>query len=225
MSDIDLAEVYRTARTRLLQLAPSLDGEQLATRVPTCPAWTVQDVYAHLAGLAADVVEGEVERPGSDAATARQVKARRHRSLEQLTDEWRHHGPQIDEVLRTSGRRMPALAIDAWTHDQDVHNALGIVSGRKGPGLELTLSGIWRLKRLLRESGTAPLRVVPPHRDWVLGDTEPAATLTADDYEVARMFLGRRSLRQMRAQTWDGDPEPYLQLIPVFTPPAHDIIE
>ena len=61
----DLVTVYRDSRERLLALAPTLTGDQLATLTPTCPEWTVQDIYAHLTGLASEVADGRVEGRGS----------------------------------------------------------------------------------------------------------------------------------------------------------------
>lgn len=220
----DLAAVYRTARERLTMLAPTLKPEHLATAVPTCPGWSVQDVYAHLAGLSSDVVGGEVARPGSPEATAAQVGDRKGTSIGELTSEWSANAPEIERRL-AGGTASPRLAIDAWSHDQDVHNALGIVSGRAGPGLELTVSGVWRLKRILAEAGIPPLRIVTADHDWTLGDGEPATMLTIDAYELARMLLGRRSRAQMLGYEWDGDPEPYVTMLPAFGPAEADIVE
>lgn len=205
-------------------LAATLKREDLATPVPTCPGWSVQDVYAHLAGLSRDVIGGEVESPGSTAATAVQVADRRGRTIAELTAEWNANAPEIERRLADASAPVQ-LAIDAWSHDQDVHNALGIVSGREGAGLDLTVSGVWRMKRLLAGAGIAPLRIVTGDNDWTLGDAEPGATLRIDSYELARALLGRRSPTQMRAYAWEGDPAPYLALLPVFGPAETDIVE
>lgn len=220
----DVAAIYRTARERLVMLAPALKPEHLAAPVPTCPGWSVQDVYAHLAGLSSDVLHGEVTRPGSAEATAVQVADRKGRSIAEVTSEWGANGPEIDRRL-AEGTASPRLAIDAWSHDQDVHNALGIVSGREGPGLELTVSGAWRLRRMFADEGVPPLRIITGDREWSIGDGEPGATLTIATYELARMLLGRRSRAQMLAYHWDGDPEPYVARLPVFGPAETDIVE
>lgn len=55
------------------------------------------------------------------------------------------------------------------------------------------------------------------HR-FTAGDGEPATTLEVDPYELWRSLLGRRSRAQMQAWNWSGDPEPYLQAMPVFGP-------
>ncbi len=222
MRDFDLASIYRTARHRLLALAPTLDPGQLATTVPTCPDWTVQDTYAHLTGLAADALAGRTGI-GSADSTARQVEERGGRSIGEVCDEWEANGAAMESFVADNAAN--ALAIDAWTHDQDIHNALGIVSGRDGPGLDLTVSGVWRLKRQIREAGLPTLRIVAGDRDWLVGDTAPGTTLHVDPYELARAVLGRRSRNQMLAFDWNGDPEPYVDKIPVWTPTAADILE
>ena len=219
----DIAAVYRTARERLAMLAPTLKPEQLAADVPTCPGWSVQDVYAHLAGLSTDVLGG-VESPGGEAATALHVDNRKGRSIGELVAEWEANAAELERRL-AAGTASVRLAIDAWSHDQDVHNALGLVSGREGAGLEFTISGVWRMKRVLAEAGLSPLRVVTDAHDWTLGDGEPGATLRIDAYELARLLLGRRSLTQMRSYEWTGDPEPYLAVLPAFGPAETDIVE
>lgn len=219
----DLAGIYRTAQEGLLELAPSLDESQRATRVPTCPAWTVQDTYAHLAGLAADAIAGVPGRLGSDDNTMRQVATRRSLTLDEICEEWARHGDAMGAFIVDNG--YPALAIDAWTHRQDIVNALGMQMGRHGPGLELTISGVWRLKRRFREADLAGLRIITDAEDWLISDGNPAATLRIDRYELARALLGRRSRRQMLAYDWDGDPEPYVTMLPAFDPPETDIVE
>ena len=177
MPEFDLAAIYRTARERLVALAPQLSATQLETIVPTCPAWTVQDVYAHLAGGSADIDTRDVAAPTSEEQTALQVETRRGHAIGQLTAEWRGNGPAVERML--AARSDSVLSIDAWTHDQDIHNALNLVSGRDGEGLELVVNAVWRLKRRLRASGVSSFRIVTERRDWVIGDTAPAATLTS----------------------------------------------
>lgn len=94
----DLAGAYAEARGRLQNLLAGLDQAALAARVPACPAWTVLDVLAHLAGVAADVVNGTYFYGAADAWrdvrlaaardqwTASQVRSRRSRTVQaQLT--------------------------------------------------------------------------------------------------------------------------------------------
>ncbi len=45
-------------------------------------------------------------------------------------------------------------------------------------------------------------------QERVLGEGDPAATVTADRFELVRMFGGRRSRAQILAASWSGDPTP-----------------
>lgn len=221
----DLPGIYRETQQRLLDLAAALTDEQLGTLTPTCPEWTVQDIYAHLTGLAAEVVAGRVEGRGSPERTAVQVGSRRGRSVVEVCAEWRGLTDAIIDTISASGRLLTPLAIDVWTHEQDIANGAGVESGRDGAGLFLTMNAAWAMKAKLREAGVAPLRVMSGRADWVIGDDEPAATVQMPEYELARAVLGRRSLSQLRAYDWEGDPEPYLPHFPVFDPPEYDIVE
>ena len=221
----DLAAIYREGRERLLALAPTLSEDQLATLTPTCPEWTVQDIYAHLTGLAVEVIGGRVERRGSPGRTAVQVGSRRGMTITEICAEWNRIGEQMDDVIASGGRAMTPLGIDIWTHEQDIANGARVESGRDGAGLYLTMSAAWSIKAKLRAAEIAPLRIVAGRADWTIGDGDAAATLRMTEYEMARAVLGRRSVNQLRAYDWDGDSEPYLQHLPVFNPPEYDIVE
>jgi uncharacterized protein (TIGR03083 family) len=224
-ASFDLAAVYRETQDRLLALAPRLSDDQLATMTPTCPEWSVQDVYAHLTGLAAEVVDGRVEDRGSPQRTAVQVGSRRSMTIAEICDEWRGLAEPITELIAASGRFLMPLVIDVWTHEQDIANAARVASGRDGAGLFVTMNAVWAMKAKLRDAGVAPLRVVAGRADWVIGDREPAATVRLSEYEMARAVLGRRSVRQLEGYAWEGDPKPYLAHLPVFDPPPYDIVE
>jgi len=96
----DLAGAYADARERLQNLLAGLDQAALAARVPACPAWTVLDVLAHLAGVAADVVNGTYFYGAADAWrnarlaaardqwTAGQVRSRHSRTVQAQFAEW-----------------------------------------------------------------------------------------------------------------------------------------
>src|SRR5258706_272293 len=66
---MDIAALYLEGRVRLLALAADIDDEAVATKVPTCPQWTVHDVYAHQGGAAADILAGRLEGVATDAWT------------------------------------------------------------------------------------------------------------------------------------------------------------
>jgi hypothetical protein len=49
--------------------------------------------------------------------------------------------------------------------------------------------------------------------------------VAADPFELFRALSGRRSLDQVRALAWVGDPEPYLELFAPYPMPASPLIE
>lgn len=221
----DLVGSYRETRERLLALAPTLSAQQLSTLTPTCPEWTVQDIYAYLTGLAVEVGKGHIEGRGSPGRTAQQVGSRRDRSIEEICGEWRSVAASIEAMIASAGQALRPLAIDIWTHEQDIANGAGVESGRDGSGLLLTMNAAWTMKAKLRKAGLPPLRIVAGRADWVIGDDEPGAMVRLSEYEMARAVLGRRSVAQLAAYEWEGDPDPYVPHFPVFDPPERDIVE
>jgi hypothetical protein len=68
----ELGTVYEGGRRRILELVADLDDRAVATPVPACPEWSVQDVVAHLTGVCADIMAGNVAGAATDPWTAAQ---------------------------------------------------------------------------------------------------------------------------------------------------------
>jgi hypothetical protein len=54
---------------------------------------------------------------------------------------------------------------------------------------------------------------------------EPVLTLSTSEFEMFRWRMGRRSLGQLAAMDWSGDPSAVLGKLTVFGPTASDIVE
>ena len=221
------ASMYTATRLRLTELFRSLTPEQLETRVPCTPDWTVLDVARHVVGVADDIGAGRIDGAATDPWTAVQVASRQGAGIDDVLAEWDEKGPAIEAVLDGAGRSAHRLVIDVVTHEQDVRGALDLPGGRDEPAVE------WSLQQLVAASGyaisragLAPLRVCAGTDEWIVGgDGEPAATLRAEPYELLRALIGRRSHDQIRAYDWDGDPSPYVELLPAFPAASTDIVE
>lgn len=219
--------MYRDTRTRLTALFGQLSEAELEATVPATPAWTVADIARHLAGVADDVVNGRIEGAATDPWTDAQVQARRHRPVPDVLAEWGERAVPLEESIDAFGPAGYRLVIDCVTHEQDVRGAVGRPGGRD------TTAAAWSLQQLVFGAGRAisraglpPLRIRSATDEWLLGgDAEPVATLEAEPYELLRALIGRRSRAQLRAYRWDGDPEPYLDVLPVFPAAATDIVE
>src|SRR3954468_2500593 len=73
----DIGAVYAEGRERISEIVTALEPDQQRTAVPGCPEWTVHDVVAHLSGVCADILAGNLEGVATDPWTAEQVRGRR----------------------------------------------------------------------------------------------------------------------------------------------------
>jgi uncharacterized protein (TIGR03083 family) len=242
----DLAGAYADARRRFPELLAGLDQAALLTPVPACPAWTVRDVLAHVAGVAADAASGTYFPGAADAWgdsrlaaarddwTARQVRSRRDRSVAALFAEWTSWAVILEPMLAgtippppgSPAWLLPAPVADLAVHLHDVRGALRLPGDRDAPatGLGLRVYARWLGRRLVLR-GRPALRLRAAGREWAEGSGRPAAVLAADAFELFRALSGRRSLEQVRALAWDGDPEPYLDLFAPYPMPASPLAE
>lgn len=241
----DLAGAYADGRRRLGGLLTGLDDAALSVRVPACPAWTVRDLLAHVTGVAADAVGGTyfldaaqawrdpVLAAARDAWTAAQVRSRRDHSAAALAAEWAGWATALEPIL--AGRVPPpgspdwlltAPVADLAVHLHDARGSLCVPGDRDAPVTETGLRVYARwLGRRLDQAGRPALRLRAAGRSWVEGSGPPAAELAAGPFELFRTLSGRRSLEQVRALGWDGDPEPYLHLISPYPMPEAPLAE
>ncbi|NYI99673.1 uncharacterized protein (TIGR03083 family) [Nocardioides thalensis] len=236
-----MASAYEDGLRRVVALVEGVEREVAERTVPACPDWSVRDLVAHLAGVAEDSTRGgffpAADRAwaDADAAVARErwtaghTERRRRRTTEEVLSDLAHHGrAYVAAVRRGDG---PALAGPPWmlsapladlsAHLEDLREALGVPPE---PDAEITRTGFgvyraWLDQRLVA-TGAPALGLSDGDRTWVLGGTEPAATLTATRAELFRIITGRRSEAAIRAADWDGDPGPYLGVLSPYPLPA-----
>jgi uncharacterized protein (TIGR03083 family) len=120
---VDWAELYRAHVRALGELAAVLTPDQVGAPVPASPAWTVHEVYAHLAGVASDMVTGRTDGAPSPEWTARHVGERVVLPLADLVAELESHQ---DAVTASLAEGSPAPVFDIATHHADLHEALGL---------------------------------------------------------------------------------------------------
>jgi hypothetical protein len=237
---VELDGLYTEVRDRWLE-AMALAGPGGSTApVPACPQWTVHDVTAHVAGLAGDVTAGtlpamdlleqwrdeDVARTRDDL-TANQVARAHDERDEALIARWIEATARLAPMLRGEvpfpGTPLfgiaPVVVTDLTVHAQDVLAALGAPQITDGAPVSLAVAtygyGVdYRIRRL----GLDGLVVCTGDTERVLGDPDrpSGARLTAGRFEVLRALAGRRSRAQIAALDWQGDPEPYLAIIPAY---------
>ena len=216
---LDLAGLYRDTRERLTALVSGLDGAALATPVPACPGWEVQDVVAHLAAVVEDALAGRLTGPPSEAETAVQVARYKGRPMTQTLTGWATGAPQFEEAI--SAFNIPPAVIDVASHEQDIRGALGLPGARDNEAIQ-QMAG-WLLARLRTP---VPVCVTVEDAEFRAGpEGEPVLGLRTTRFEAFRWRMGRRSREQLAALDWSGDPAPVLDHLVVFGPARADIVE
>ena len=223
----EYGRVYRETRERLAELVRDLDETDLRRSVPASPAWSVQDVVAHVTGIACDALDGKIEGTGTDEWTDAQVSSRRGRSLEDVLAEWETRAPELESAIDAFPPAAGlALIQDLYCHEQDIRHAVGRPGGRDSDAADRSLEfNLERLRRRIAKHGLPSLRVRSGGREWARGDGEPQATLEADTFELSRSLAGRRTRDQVTALGWDGDPSPWMDHFSMYGHPSEPMRE
>jgi uncharacterized protein (TIGR03083 family) len=226
----EIGSVYAAGRERISRMVAPLDPDQDKTRVPACPEWTVHDVVAHLTGICADILAGNLEGVATDPWTAEQVRERREWAIAEVVAEWDEVAPQVEAMTGA----FPPEAAKQWVadltiHEHDVRGALNQPGARDSEGvamgLEFAVTAF--LDASLKSEKLPPLQVRAGDREWVAGGDEPKATVQGPPFEMFRALSGRRSRNQIKAFDWSDNPDIYLPAFQFgpFNPPASDLDE
>jgi uncharacterized protein (TIGR03083 family) len=222
---MELAAIYATSRNRLLELAGSLEPDQLGAPLAATPPWTVLDGYRHLTGVCVDFLDGRLEGAGTPEWTAAQLVARAGRGIDEVCAEWASRGPDIDARIEAAGDALAFLAFDAWTHEQDIRAAVGLSGARDDLVPALASVALTTFGPRYSGGGAPAISVVIDGQPHALGQGEPMATLDTTPYELLRIIFGRRSDAQIEAAGWSGDCAKPIGAIHLFDPPKQDITD
>lgn len=226
----DLAAAYADTRRTMIDLIRGADDGTAG--VPACPGWTARDIIAHVASIASALASGEFPADLNPAAfwdpkTAelretfvdRGLADRASLTLDQIIDEWESSSKTLEAMMRgeeawpDSAPPLPEWIVltDLAVHHHDLRGALGAPGDRDSLATGLSLRSYVEGMRFRAALGkTPPFKIVAGSREWVIGEGEPVATVTADPFELARAASGRRSKEQLLGFDWSGDPGPFL---------------
>ncbi|MBI2169856.1 MAG: maleylpyruvate isomerase family mycothiol-dependent enzyme [Actinobacteria bacterium] len=226
----DVGEMYAETRERVAELLTGAAEGAADAPVPTCPAWTVHDVLAQVVGVCADILAGRLDGVATDPWTQAQVDARKGTTIAELLAEWAETAPQVEAFAdQFPGRAADQWMFDTVTHEHDIRTALAAPGARDSRGLRLGLDFLIAegFHASVTARGLPAIEVRAGDDAWVVGGPNPAATLTASPFEVCRALSGRRSVHQVRAYEWTGDPDLYLPALTFgpFTPSPTAIVE
>jgi uncharacterized protein (TIGR03083 family) len=222
----EIGDAYLGVRVRVNELAAGADDHALDTIAPATPDWAVRDLLAHLAGVTADIVAGELAGVGRDEWTARHVASRRGRPVGDLLAEWNEHGPVVESMADDFGPAAGRLLADATTHEHDIRGALGAPGARESDAVALTFASVGAtLGAEIDRDGTGALEVHTDAAVATFGTGAPAAVLHTTRFEFVRAVTGRRSLDQIAAYDWRGDVDPARLVLPRFVARPTALVE
>ena len=214
----DCGALYRAERRELLALLRPLPEPALRTPVPATPAWSVQDVVAHLTGITADLNALRFDVASPDDWTARQVAERRGSSLADLEAEWEREGPRFEEGLELLGYELGSHYVgDLLQHSCDVREALGQAPLDDDLALAVALDFyVDHFSQALVAGGVGAVVVQVGDEGWTAGDGEVVATLTTERLPLLRAFGGRLGADEVRTFSWSGDVERVLPFVNAY---------
>jgi uncharacterized protein (TIGR03083 family) len=214
----ELGDAYHGVRMRVTDLVSTAGDDAARQLAPATPEWTVKDNLAHLVGITADIVNGDLSAVGTDEWTAAQVDARRTRELAELLAEWDAHAGVIEATVDQFGRSGRQLVTDAATHEHDIRGAFGRPGARDTDAVQIgfDFAGMV-LGEALDVSGTGGLRIEHEAGITAFGSHDPTTTLRTTRFEFLRATTGRRCPAQVAAYDWDGGTPPDGLALGLFT--------
>lgn len=223
----DYADEYAASRARTREVVAGCTPDEAATVVPTCPAWTVHDLCAHLTGVPADLVARRNPGPDQQAWIDDQVAARADRSVAELLDEWDEVGSAFEGLMRKVPRAFGVLVYDAVAHEHDLRGALGRPGARDSDGVAASLEIMAAMVEADLASSAIPgtIRLSAGDQRWEIGSRGPTIAIDTSPWELMRLLGSRRSRAQILDAPWEGDPAPFLPALAHLPLPSSDIVE
>lgn len=221
------ADAYRSLRERVTALLGSVDAGACDALAPATPEWRVRDVLAHMVGVNADILAGNLHGVATDPWTAAQVDTRRDTPVAAMLDEWNEISPAVEEIAPQFGAATGQWLFDACTHEHDIRQALGSPGARDSDAVVLSYE--WATDRVddaLRAGDRPGLVFHTEAGAKAIGTGDPCTGVHAARFEIVRALTGRRSRAQVEAYGWDGDPRTEVfELLGIFTLRAGDFVE
>jgi uncharacterized protein (TIGR03083 family) len=215
-------QLYVESQRRVEDLVGALDPAALDVLTPACPAWSVRDVLAHLAGGIASFGAESYAGAGTDAWAAEHVESRRDVPVADLLAERRACSARLEGLPADHRAWLPAVH-DALSHEADIRGALG------APGLpaDALAAAFPLLQPVLRSKlgKLGPTTLELDGQPHAFGAGEPVLLAQAPLFEFWRGAFGRRSDRQLRSWVLSGDAEAFAKVLPLFPSRATDLLE
>ena len=209
----ELGEAYHGVRVRVTDLVTAVGDDAVLALAPATPEWTAKDNLAHLAGVTADILDGNLDGVGTTRWADAQVDARHARDVAEILAEWDRCGRAVESMADQFGRSGAQLVTDAATHEHDIRGALGRPGARDSDAVEIAFHFVGAaLGDTLDTAGEGALVVDHDGGTTTFGSGDPTSALRTTCFEFLRATTGRRCAEQIAAYDWDGTPPSTLVL-------------
>jgi hypothetical protein len=206
----DLMEPYRRTRARVTTLFLDATPDALARTVPACPAWTVHDLAAHLAGVPATLAAGNFPSGDVDEWLQGIVDERRDAEVGDLVQEWNGLDAAIEPMLQGMGSLM---FTDVSIHEHDLRGALDEPDHAALEVDAVMACGMPAFAQPLQDAGLGAIVVEHDGRTWRTHDADAGWTLLVEPWEAMRALGSRRTADELRALPSDGGGDAYFGVI------------
>ncbi|WP_371483239.1 maleylpyruvate isomerase family mycothiol-dependent enzyme [Kitasatospora sp. NBC_00315] len=196
---------YRSARESVSGLLAGRSGDS-GLAVPACPGWTIRDVVAHLVTVCRHVVDGTeaqlweipVEEPGADLAA--------------LLADWAALDAGMERRLTEPySIQHSIMLMDCFSHEIDIRTVLGEPVVDRHPAYPIALDLVaLGFGAAVASHGMPALQLEVSGAQWVAGEGEPVASVRGHRHDLYRSLTGRRTVEQIYALDWSGDPDVWL---------------
>jgi uncharacterized protein (TIGR03083 family) len=208
-----LGDAYHGVRLRVTALVAGVPDDTLTTIAPATPEWTVRDNLAHLAGVTADILTGNLDGVGTTAWADAQVDARRERGVAEILAEWDTCATEVEAMADRFGRSGAQLVTDAATHEHDIRGAIARAGARDSDAVEIAFHYVGEaVGDELDAAGHGALLVEHDGGTTTFGNGAATLRLRTTRFEFLRATTGRRSAAQIAAYDFDGPPLDHLVL-------------
>jgi uncharacterized protein (TIGR03083 family) len=210
LATMDAITEWTNAQARVIELVESLNATEAQLPVPSCPAWTVHDLLAHVVGLDADVLAGDEPDDHNPNWTQAQVDRRSAHDIAAIVAEWRTMTDPMTAWMSENGTRPLG---DVIIHEQDLRGAVRVSGAQDNAGLAALRSMMADgFATKVGKAGLGPVALIGSSWTFNTSDEPPALTVQASDFDLTRALMSRRSEAQLRSWTTSGDIADYLPL-------------
>jgi hypothetical protein len=207
--------MYFDIRDRFVGTIAMLPEPSLLAAVPACPEWSIHALLAHVVAMPMAIAAGEIPDEvigGGDPNPwlARLVEANVDRPVIDLARWW----ASDDETLSATVEGAGLLLADLFTHEGDLHGAIGSRAHRATAELDSQLdAALAGLQKDIAEAGLPPIGVDNGTERRISADGDPGWVLRTDFWTAHRALNSRRTPDELLAMDHEGDPARYFEVM------------